>query len=45
MQRPAQKVGDAAPDFTLSAPAGGTQITRSDYARGRPMVLVFGSYT
>jgi hypothetical protein len=38
-------VGDAAPDFTLMTHDGGTQVTLSQYRRGRPAVLVFGSIT
>lgn len=39
------RVGDVAPDFTLRAPHGETLVKLSDEYRGRPVVLVFGSYT
>jgi hypothetical protein len=45
MLRPAPKVGDAAPDFTLATVDGKTQVVRSQFAAGKPMVLVFGSFT
>ena len=38
------KVGTAAPDFTLSTP-GGKQISMQSFRAGKPMVLVFGSFT
>ena len=43
--RPAPRVGDAAPDFTLTSLDGETKITRSTFQDGRPLVLVFGSFT
>lgn len=45
MLRPGPRVGDPAPDFTLPTPAGGQRITRSKFQAGRPLVLVFGSFT
>jgi len=36
--------GDAAPDFTLSTLDHKSRVTLSSH-RGRPVVLVFGSYT
>lgn len=36
--------GDPAPDFTLKSPDGSSEVTLSDL-RGRPVVLIFGSYT
>ena len=39
------KVGDAAPDFTLSDPTGKRQVTLSSFQGKRPVVLIFGSYT
>lgn len=38
------KVGDPAPDFTLKTLDGANQVALSSL-RGRPVVLVFGSYT
>jgi hypothetical protein len=39
-------VGDAAPDFTLAKLAKSGQIQLSSLtAQGKPVVLVFGSYT
>jgi len=38
------EVGQPAPDFTLSTHDGGRRVTLSEH-RGRPVVLVFGSYT
>ena len=38
------KVGAPAPDFTLSTPAG-KKISMQAYRAGKPMVLVFGSFT
>jgi hypothetical protein len=37
-------VGDAAPDFSLASVDRKSQVRLSD-DRGRPVVLVFGSYT
>ncbi|MHC5109184.1 MAG: hypothetical protein ACYTHJ_04830 [Planctomycetota bacterium] len=45
MSRRAPQVGDIAPDFTLDMYGGQRAITRSAYQDGRPMVLIFGSYT
>jgi cytochrome oxidase Cu insertion factor (SCO1/SenC/PrrC family) len=36
--------GDPAPDFTLSTQDGSSRVALSSL-RGRPVVLVFGSYT
>ncbi len=36
--------GDPAPDFTLKTQDGGSEVTLSTL-RGRPVVLIFGSYT
>jgi hypothetical protein len=38
------QVGDVAPDFTLPRVGAGDEVTLSDL-RGRPVVLVFGSFT
>jgi hypothetical protein len=39
------KVGDAAPDVTLVALDGKTPVRLRDRMGGKPLVLVFGSYT
>jgi hypothetical protein len=39
------KVGDPAPDFTLSDPAGQKQVTLSGFCGKKPVVLIFGSHT
>jgi hypothetical protein len=39
------KVGDDAPDFTLSSRDGKTRTTLSSFAGKRPVALIFGSYT
>ena len=41
----APKVGDLAPDFTLSNISGAESITLSDFHGKKPVALVFGSYT
>ena len=38
------EAGAAAPDFRLPTPDGGTLLSLSTF-RGRPLVLIFGSYT
>ncbi len=45
MARRAPAVGDPAPDFTLQTVDGRTSVTRSVHQGGRPMVLIFGSFT
>lgn len=45
MSRRAPEVGSAAPDFTLPAHAGDETITRSQFQSGKPLVLIFGSFT
>jgi len=45
MQRPAPKVGDPAPDFTLKTTKGGESITLSRFHPDRPRVLIFASFT
>jgi hypothetical protein len=45
MARRAPAVGEPAPDFTLKSADGQTTITRSTYQAGKPMVLIFGSFT
>ncbi len=39
------KVGDDAPDFTLSDPTGKRKVTLSSFQEKKPVVLIFGSYT
>jgi hypothetical protein len=39
------KVGDKAPDVVLKALDGTTDVRLLDARRGKPLVLVFGSYT
>lgn len=41
----APKVGDIAPDFTLSDISGMESITLSDFRGKKPVALVFGSFT
>ena len=41
----APKVGDFAPDFTLSDVSGTESITLSDFRGKKPVALVFGSFT
>ncbi len=41
---PAVAPGQEAPDFTLPTSDGGTLLSLSTF-RGRPLVVVFGSYT
>jgi hypothetical protein len=43
--RRAPMIGERAPDFILPALADGSLVQRSEYQAGRPLVLVFGSYT
>ena len=39
-------VGDSAPDFTLAKPDKSAQVQLSSFAmQGKPVVLIFGSYT
>ena len=39
------KVGDAAPDVVLVGVDGVSQVCLRDHLRGKPLVLIFGSYT
>ena len=39
------KVGDAAPDVVLGAVDGGPDVRLADLVGGKPLVLVFGSFT
>ena len=45
LDRAAPKVGDLAPDFTLSDVSGTQSITLSDFRGEKPVALAFGSYT
>lgn len=45
VKRPVPKVGRPAPDFRLGLVDGEQIVTRSEYQAGRPLVLIFGSYT
>ena len=45
MARPAPKVGQPAPDFSLRTLDGSRVITRSRHQAVRPLVLIFGSFT
>jgi hypothetical protein len=39
------KIGDRAPDVMLVELDGSTPVCLSDHLRGKPLVLIFGSYT
>ena len=39
------KVGDVAPDFTLSLVKGKGEVTLSSFRDKKPVVLIFASYT
>lgn len=39
------KVGDAAPDVVLVGVDGVSRVCLRDHLRGKPLVLIFGSYT
>ena len=41
----APKVGDMAPDFELRDVTGGHPVRLSDFRAGKPVALVFGSFT
>jgi cytochrome oxidase Cu insertion factor (SCO1/SenC/PrrC family) len=41
----APKVGDEAPDFELAVLDGDGEMVRLSDLRGKPVALVFGSYT
>jgi peroxiredoxin len=41
----APKVGDLAPDFTLTDSSGTETVTLSQFQGVKPVTLVFGSYT
>jgi thiol-disulfide isomerase/thioredoxin len=44
-QRDTLRVGDMAPDFSLTSLDGKKQVRLSDYRGAKPVVLIFGSYT
>jgi hypothetical protein len=45
MGRVAPRVGDPAPDFTLETTDQTISLTRSTFQSGKPLVLIFGSFT
>jgi hypothetical protein len=45
MSRPAPEVGQPAPDFSLPMLDGAETVARSAHQAGRPLVLIFGSFT
>jgi hypothetical protein len=45
LMTPAVDVGDVAPDFELPGLQGGKTVRLSEFGAGRPVALVFGSYT
>ena len=45
LMRPAVDVGDVAPDFDLPLVDGSGSVKLSDFGAGRPVALIFGSYT
>ena len=45
MMRNPPKVGDIAPDFTLTAKEGDATTRLSQFRDDRPVVLIFGSWT
>ena len=45
MARKAPAAGEAAPDFVLKTVDGKSEVKRSVFHEGRPLVLLFGSYT
>jgi peroxiredoxin len=45
LDQQAPKVGDTAPDFTLSDVAGQESVTLSHFRGQKPVALIFGSYT
>ena len=45
MSRAVPAVGQPAADFTLAMRDGERTITRSAHQAGRPLVLIFGSFT
>jgi hypothetical protein len=45
LMTPAVEVGDVAPDFDLPLVDGSGSVKLSRFGAGRPVALVFGSYT
>ena len=45
IDRQAPRVGDLAPDFTLTDSSGTGSVTLSDFRGEKSVVLVFGSFT
>jgi hypothetical protein len=45
LMTPKVDVGDRAPDFELPLVDGSRSVRLSEFAAGRPVALVFGSYT
>jgi len=45
LDRYSPKVGELAPDFTLSDTTGRVSVRLSDFRGKKPVALVFGSYT
>src|SRR5262249_29119502 len=45
MIRPAPAVGQPAPNFSLPTRDGTETVNVNDYQAGRPLVLIFGSFT
>jgi peroxiredoxin len=45
LNRSAPKVGDQAPDFTLTDSSGTKAITLSEFRGKKPVALAFGSFT
>ena len=45
LDKKAPKVGDLAPDFTISDVRGENTVTLSGFRNKRPVALVFGSFT
>ena len=45
LNRQAPRVGDLAPDFTLTDSRGHETVTLSQFRGIKPVALVFGSYT
>jgi hypothetical protein len=45
IRRPAPRVGEVAPDFSLETLDHASTLTRSTFQAGKHLVLVFGSFT